>query len=81
MVSSRRISGWTSAHGSQSGNLFPAATTFVPTVTDNLYDQGIIPKPFIGIAFEPTASMNLTNGELTFGAADESKYTDEMNFV
>lgn len=81
MVSSDCVLEKTSTHRPQSGNLFPAATTFVPTVTDNLYDQGIIPKPFVGIAFEPTASMNLTNGELTFGAADQSKYTDEMNFV
>ncbi|KAH8080683.1 acid protease [Cristinia sonorae] len=64
------------------GNLFPDSTSFTPTVTDNLYDQGIIAKPFVGISFQPTNdAAESRNGELTFGGVDESKFVGEMNFV
>ncbi|TCD63444.1 hypothetical protein EIP91_005385 [Steccherinum ochraceum] len=68
------------------GNLFPNATEFVPTVVDNLYDQGIIPKPFIGISFQPNnatqnQNMTITNGELSFGDVDASKYEGDVNYV
>jgi len=63
------------------GNLFPDDTAFVPTVVDNLYDQGIIPKPFIGISFQPTTNMTSTNGELTFGGLDSTKLQGQVNYV
>ncbi|THH28715.1 hypothetical protein EUX98_g5470 [Antrodiella citrinella] len=63
------------------GNLFPDATTYVPTVVDNLYDQGVIPKPFIGISFQPTTVMNTTNGEITFGQVDQTKIQGQINYV
>jgi hypothetical protein len=47
----------------------------VPTVTDNLYQQGTISNESIGIFFQPTTSGGpVVNGELTFGDIDATKY-------
>jgi len=42
----------------------PDAT--IPTVTDNLFSQGVINSNEIGISFEPTTSDEVMNGELTW---------------
>jgi hypothetical protein len=47
----------------------------VPTLTDNLSQQGTIPTESIGIFYQPTTSAGaVANGELTFGGIDSSKY-------
>lgn len=67
---------------SSSATLFPNQTSFVPTVTDNAFWQGLVPEHSIGIFFAPTGSMDgVTNGEIHFGGADSSKYTGELNYV
>ncbi|KAI0760883.1 family A1 protease [Trametes elegans] len=53
----------------------------IPTVTDNAFSQGIIPEHLVGISFEPTTTLENTNGELTFGGIDSSKFTGPLNFV
>ncbi|TFK53811.1 family A1 protease [Heliocybe sulcata] len=53
----------------------------VPTVTDNLYSQGTISADAVGVSFAPTTSESDTNGELTFGGADTTKYTGTLNYV
>jgi len=53
----------------------------VPTVTDNLFSQGTISANEIGISFEPTTSSAVTNGELTFGGTDSSKFTGSVTFT
>ncbi|KAL7284878.1 hypothetical protein ACG7TL_002192 [Trametes sanguinea] len=63
------------------GTLLPAVTDCIPTVTDNAFTQGLIPAHEIGISFAPTQSLEVTNGELTFGGIDESKFTGPLNFV
>ncbi|KAI0649649.1 acid protease [Trametes meyenii] len=63
------------------GTLFPALLDCVPTVTDNAFTQGLIEAHEIGIAFAPTQSLEVTNGELTFGGVDESKFTGPLTFV
>ncbi|KAI9070303.1 acid protease [Trametes sanguinea] len=63
------------------GTLIPALTDCIPTVTDNAFTQGLIPAHEIGISFAPTQSLEATNGELTFGGIDESKFTGPLNFV
>jgi cathepsin E len=55
--------------------LSPDSTTSIPTVTDNLFAQGIIGQNLVAISFEPTTSSPVTNGELTFGAVDPTKFT------
>ncbi|KZT08681.1 aspartic proteinase precursor [Laetiporus sulphureus 93-53] len=53
----------------------------VPTVTDNLYSQGLISEYLMALSFEPATSDSDSNGELTFGGTDSSKYTGSINYV
>jgi len=55
-------------------------TETVPTVTDNLYDQGTISSEVLGIYYVPAAASDST-GELTFGGIDSSKTTGSVNYV
>ncbi|KZP26871.1 acid protease, partial [Athelia psychrophila] len=63
------------------GTLSPATSATIPTVTDNLFSQGIADTATIGISFEPTTSDNDANGELTFGGTDSSKFTGDITYV
>ncbi|OAX44937.1 acid protease [Rhizopogon vinicolor AM-OR11-026] len=63
------------------GTLTNAPTTTIPTVTQNLYTQGIISEVVVGVSFEPTTSQKVTNGELTFGGTDSTKYTGTIAYV
>ncbi|KAJ3712474.1 aspartic peptidase domain-containing protein [Lentinula raphanica] len=53
----------------------------VPTVTDNLFNQGTISEKVVAISFEPTTSENVTNGELTFGGTDSSKFIGDITYT
>lgn len=53
----------------------------VPTVTDNLFSQGTIAERLVAISFEPTTSEEVTNGELTFGGTDSTKFTGDITFT
>ncbi|KIJ40077.1 hypothetical protein M422DRAFT_257145 [Sphaerobolus stellatus SS14] len=61
--------------------LSPATSTLIPTVIDNLFAQGTIPSRLVAISFEPTNSETITNGEITFGGIDSSKFTGAITFV
>ncbi|KAF7303233.1 Aspartic proteinase [Mycena kentingensis (nom. inval.)] len=63
------------------GTLTNARTTLVPTVTDNLFSQGIITSNLVAISFQPTTQIAVTNGELTFGGTDSSKFTGAITFT
>lgn len=52
----------------------------VPTVTDNLYNQGSIGTGALGIYFVPSADSD-SAGELTFGGHDNSKITSSLTYV
>ncbi|KAG1766187.1 acid protease [Suillus occidentalis] len=56
-------------------------TPDVPTVTDNLYAQGIISSDLLGVSYEPSSNADVPNGELTFGGIDTTKYTGTLNTV
>jgi hypothetical protein len=58
-----------------------AKTTTVPTVTDNLFSQGTISSDSIGISYVPSTEASAANGELTFGSADNTKYTGEVTYT
>ncbi|KAF5380689.1 hypothetical protein D9757_007041 [Collybiopsis confluens] len=58
-----------------------SGTSQVPTVTDNLFQNGTISAESIAISFNPTTGDNVANGELTFGGVDESKITGDVTFV
>ncbi|KAH9057469.1 acid protease [Lactarius vividus] len=56
--------------------------TPVPTITDNLFQQGTISIESIGIFFQPSTSTRpVSNGELTFGGIDKFKTTCEVNYI
>jgi len=56
-------------------------TPNVPTVTQNLFTQKVIPNDSIGISYEPTTTEGAVNGELSFGSVDTSKTTSDVTFV
>ena len=61
--------------------LSPDTSSSIPTVTDNLFSQGIISAHEIAVSFEPTTSDVANNGELTFGGTDSSKFTGSITFT
>ncbi|CAL1694550.1 unnamed protein product [Somion occarium] len=63
------------------GTLSPDTSSTVPTVTDNLFSQGVITSNLVAVSFEPTTSLSSTNGELTFGGTDSSKFTGSISFA
>ncbi|TDL21814.1 aspartic protease [Rickenella mellea] len=62
------------------GTLSGSSAT-VPTVTDNLFSQGKISVKAVGVSFAPTTVQSTTNGELTFGGPDTSKFTGTLSYV
>jgi len=61
--------------------LSPDTGSTIPTVTDNLFSQGIISAHEVAVSFEPTTSEADNNGELTFGGTDSSKFTGSISFT
>ncbi|KAF7363006.1 Acid protease [Mycena venus] len=57
--------------------------TTVPTVMDNLRSQGTITTEVLGVSFLPESGSDDddTNGELTLGGTDSSKFTGSITFV
>ncbi|KAI0327427.1 acid protease [Cubamyces sp. BRFM 1775] len=53
----------------------------IPTVLDTALTQGLISDELIGISFEPTTSLSVTNGELAIGGTDSSKFSGDMAYV
>ncbi|KAI0649653.1 aspartic proteinase precursor [Trametes meyenii] len=53
----------------------------VPTVLDNALSQGLIDSELVGISFEPTTELSVTNGELTFGGVDSARFTGDIAYV
>ncbi|KDQ58190.1 hypothetical protein JAAARDRAFT_193624 [Jaapia argillacea MUCL 33604] len=52
----------------------------VAAVTDNLYSQGTISTDAVGVFYAPTTNTSTTNGELTFGGPDATKYTGTLTY-
>ncbi|EKM56556.1 uncharacterized protein PHACADRAFT_172246 [Phanerochaete carnosa HHB-10118-sp] len=48
-------------------------------VTNNLFSQESIPQNLVVVSFEPATLDGITNGELTFGGTDSSKYTGSIH--
>ncbi|KAM0547771.1 hypothetical protein ACHAPJ_010232 [Fusarium lateritium] len=54
----------------------------VPTFMDNLYSQGTISSEVLGVSFRPESGSDDddTNGELTLGGTDSSKYSGSITY-
>jgi hypothetical protein len=54
----------------------------VPTFLDNLYSQGSISTEVLGVSFRPESGSDTddTNGELTLGGTDSSKYSGSITY-
>ncbi|KAH7129058.1 putative aspartic protease [Dactylonectria macrodidyma] len=54
----------------------------VPTFLDNLYSQGSISTEVLGVYFKPESGSDTddTNGELTLGGTDSSKYSGSLTY-
>ncbi|KAM0338866.1 hypothetical protein ACHAPU_011148 [Fusarium lateritium] len=54
----------------------------VPTFMDNLYKQGSISSEVLGVSFRPESGSDSddTNGELTLGGTDSSKYSGSITY-
>ncbi|KAF8902546.1 aspartic protease [Gymnopilus junonius] len=63
------------------GTLSPDYSSTIPTVTDNLFFQGIISAHSIGISFEPSQTGADLNGEITWGGVYSSKYTGSITYI
>jgi len=55
----------------------------IPTPADNLYSAGKIGSDVVGVWFQPITDggSQETNGEVTFGGVDSSKYTGSITYV
>jgi len=54
----------------------------VPTFLDNLYSQGSISAEVLGVSFRPESGSDTddTNGELTLGGIDSTKYSGSLTY-
>jgi hypothetical protein len=55
----------------------------VPTVMNNLFSQGTISTQVLGVSFAPETGSDIddTNGELTLGGTDSTKFTGSISFT
>ncbi|KIY43928.1 aspartic peptidase A1 [Fistulina hepatica ATCC 64428] len=58
-----------------------SATSTIPTVTDNLYEDGTISDEVIGIYFQPATSDEEETGVLTWGGTNSSLYTGSITYT
>jgi len=58
-------------------------TNTVPTFLDNLYSQGSISTEALGVYFSPESGSDTddSNGELTLGGVDTTKYSGTLTYV
>ena len=52
----------------------------IPTVTDNLFSLNLIDTKSIGVSFK-AADSNATNGVITIGGVDNSRYTGDIVYA
>jgi cathepsin E len=63
------------------GTLTPDKNVSIPTVTDNLFNEGAILFDLVSVFFEPTTTQSAQNGELRFGSIDHTKFTGNLTYM
>jgi len=63
------------------GTLRNEQDTTIPTVTHNLYSQGIISQEVISIYFTPITGDVPDYGVITFGGTDPVRYTGTIRYT
>ncbi|KDR68915.1 hypothetical protein GALMADRAFT_77916 [Galerina marginata CBS 339.88] len=63
------------------GTLSPSSDCCTNTVTDNLFAQGTISANEVSISMQPSSTLNVSNGEITWGGIDASKFTGAITFI
>ncbi|KAJ8474344.1 hypothetical protein ONZ51_g7284 [Trametes cubensis] len=63
------------------GTLSPDAAASVSTITDNLFQQGVISSNQVAITFVPSHTIGSINGELAFGGTDSDKYIGNITYA
>ncbi|KAF8177288.1 putative cathepsin E [Mycena galopus ATCC 62051] len=60
-----------------------SGSTTVPTVLNNLFSQGTITDQVLGVSFAPESGSDDddTNGELTLGGTDATKFTGSITYT
>ncbi|KAG0302513.1 hypothetical protein BGZ98_007438, partial [Dissophora globulifera] len=55
----------------------------IPTVTENLFTQGVISSNLVAISLEPSTSVDEGEviGEISFGEVDSSKFIGDINYT
>jgi cathepsin E len=53
----------------------------VPTVMDNLFNNGVISQNVFSVYFEPTNQSQVENGELIFGGIDSTKLAEPLTYA
>ncbi|KAH9885223.1 acid protease [Cubamyces lactineus] len=61
--------------------LSPDLNSEIPTITDTLFKQHVIPAHEVSVSFEPTNKEDVVNGELIFGGTDSSKFISPITFA
>ncbi|KAI6112379.1 aspartic peptidase domain-containing protein [Pisolithus thermaeus] len=61
------------------GTILENPTRTIPTITQNLYQFGVIGQALVGLFFEPS-STNTAEGELSFGAPNPARYIGELTY-
>ncbi|KAF8871378.1 acid protease [Gymnopilus junonius] len=52
-----------------------------PTITDNLFNEKIIPERLVSIYFQPSDAASVQNGEMTFGGIDTTRNTSDFTWI
>lgn len=57
------------------------STPLIPTISDTLHAQSKISSEVLAVSYSPTTKTTSTNGELSFGGVDTSKFSGEISYA